>query len=285
MKFSKLSRVFVVCAGVAGFGAVGLSDARAQEMTQEMTYEEYEMKLVGLEKRTSDTKAALAECNQKSDQLSQAITDTEAQTAAVQEEIYRLVESDAQGVQDYLNKLDQIASQLMGLMNLSEMELFARRREIEDLEEQLDGLKAMKIAHLPEAREKIQHVEALLEKVKAMLPAKGIDKYTVLRGDSLWKISMSPDVYADPYMWPRIYVENRTLIKNPDLIFPDWVLDLPFGVEMNQHLVLSGQHLSSIADMVYGDASKWHKIYRANKSQILNPNMVFPAQVFNTPAN
>ena len=50
MKFSKLSRVFVVCAGVAGFGAVGLSDARAQEMTQEMTYEEYEMKLVGLEK-------------------------------------------------------------------------------------------------------------------------------------------------------------------------------------------------------------------------------------------
>lgn len=287
MKFSKLFWVFVVCTGVAGFGALGLSDARAQEMTEEreMTYEEYEMKLAGLEKRTSDTKAALAECNQKHDELKQAIADTEAGIVAVQEEIYRLVGSDAQGVQAYLNELDQIATQLMGLMNLSETELFARRREIEDLEAQFDGLKAQKIAHLPEAKEKIQHVEALFEKVKAMLPARGIDKYTVQSGDSLWRIAKSPDVYSDPYMWPRIYVENRTMIKNPDLIYPDWILDVPFGVDMNQHLVLSGQHLSSIAAMVYDDASKWHRIYRANKSQILNPNMVFPAQVLNTPAN
>ena len=35
--------------------------------------------------------------------------------------------------------------------------------------------------------------------------------------------------------------------------------------------------------MVYNDASKWHRIYRANKSQIMKPDLIFPAQVIDVP--
>ena len=67
--------------------------------------------------------------------------------------------------------------------------------------------------------------------------------------------------------------------------YPDWVLNVPFGVDLNQHLVLGGQHLSSIAAKVYNDVTQWHKIYEANKGQILHPNLIFPAQVLDIPAN
>jgi uncharacterized YkwD family protein len=48
------------------------------------------------------------------------------------------------------------------------------------------------------------------------------DKYTVLPGDSLWKISLTYHVG-----WPEIYNSNRGIIKNPALIYPGQVLQIP----------------------------------------------------------
>ncbi|HEY5719432.1 MAG TPA: LysM peptidoglycan-binding domain-containing protein [Gammaproteobacteria bacterium] len=44
--------------------------------------------------------------------------------------------------------------------------------------------------------------------------------YTVVGGDSLWKISGRPQVYANPFQWPLIYKANREQIRDADLIFP-----------------------------------------------------------------
>jgi LysM repeat protein len=42
--------------------------------------------------------------------------------------------------------------------------------------------------------------------------------YTVVRGDSLWKIAQR--FYGRGALWPRIYDANRRLIKNPHWIYP-----------------------------------------------------------------
>ena len=94
-----------------------------------------------------------------------------------------------------------------------------------------------------------------------------------------------PAHYSDPYMWPRIYLENRARIKDPNLIYPNWSLNVPIGADQNQHVVLRGQHLSSIAQTAYKDITKWYRIYKANKSQIRDPNLIFPAQVLEIPEN
>ena len=50
------------------------------------------------------------------------------------------------------------------------------------------------------------------------------------------------------------------------------------------YTVKKGDCLSSIARSVYGDASKWKKIYEANKSVIgNNPNLIFPGQKYTIP--
>jgi nucleoid-associated protein YgaU len=49
--------------------------------------------------------------------------------------------------------------------------------------------------------------------------------YTVKKGDSLSKIAKQ--VYGDASQWRRIYEANKDQIKNPDLIYPDQVFEIP----------------------------------------------------------
>lgn len=44
--------------------------------------------------------------------------------------------------------------------------------------------------------------------------------YTVVTGDSLWRISGRSEVYGNPYQWPLIYKANADKIRDADLIHP-----------------------------------------------------------------
>lgn len=49
--------------------------------------------------------------------------------------------------------------------------------------------------------------------------------YTVVAGDSLSKIAKK--LYGDANQWKRIFEANRDTVKNPDLIRPGQVLNIP----------------------------------------------------------
>ncbi len=50
-------------------------------------------------------------------------------------------------------------------------------------------------------------------------------EYTVVKGDCLWNIAKK--YYNNPFLWVKIYQQNKDKIKNPDLIFPGQVFILP----------------------------------------------------------
>ncbi len=57
-------------------------------------------------------------------------------------------------------------------------------------------------------------------------PAKSAARtYTVAKGDTLSKIAKS--TYGDANKWRKIYEANTDFIKNPDLIRPGQVLNIP----------------------------------------------------------
>ena len=51
-------------------------------------------------------------------------------------------------------------------------------------------------------------------------------KYVVKKGDSLWRIAGK--VYGNPLKWPRIYRANKDKITNPNKIYPNQVLTIPW---------------------------------------------------------
>lgn len=50
------------------------------------------------------------------------------------------------------------------------------------------------------------------------------------------------------------------------------------------YTVKSGDSLSKIAKHVYGDSSKWHQIYEANRDKIKNPDLIQPGWELTIPS-
>ena len=50
--------------------------------------------------------------------------------------------------------------------------------------------------------------------------AAGTSRYSVHKGDSLWRISGKDSVYGDSFKWPLLFKANRPNIDDPDLIYP-----------------------------------------------------------------
>jgi nucleoid-associated protein YgaU len=49
--------------------------------------------------------------------------------------------------------------------------------------------------------------------------------YTIVKGDSLWKIAKK--YYGDGNKYPVLFEANREVIKDPDLIYPGQVIRVP----------------------------------------------------------
>lgn len=103
-------------------------------------------------------------------------------------------------------------------------------------------------------------------------------RYTVVPGDTLSEIAQK--LYGDLNEWPRIFQANQDQIANPNVIQPGQVLRIP---ARGQHTVVAGDSLSGIAQQVYGNASRWRRIFRANRDQISDPDTIFPGQVLCIP--
>ncbi|MCK4957101.1 MAG: LysM peptidoglycan-binding domain-containing protein, partial [Candidatus Cloacimonetes bacterium] len=109
-------------------------------------------------------------------------------------------------------------------------------------------------------------------------------EYTIVKGDWLSKIAGYSFIYNDISKWPIIYRANRDQIKDPNLIHPNQVIKIPRGLPYSWK-VYKGECLWKIASYpeVYGDAVKWPLIYRANKDQIKDPDLIYPNQIFEIP--
>ena len=59
--------------------------------------------------------------------------------------------------------------------------------------------------------------------------------------------------------------------------------DAPAASAGTTYTVKSGDSLSKIAKRIYGDASKWNRIYDANRDKIENPDLIHPGQEFTIP--
>lgn len=112
-------------------------------------------------------------------------------------------------------------------------------------------------------------------------------KYTVILGDSLWKISIK--FYGEGYNWVDISRENELvnpniLIAGQELIIPNVSEKKEIGdvvkpkslvsIEGNNYVIEKGDSLWNISVRAYLDGYKWVEIAKANN--LSNPNLIHP---------
>jgi nucleoid-associated protein YgaU len=265
--------------------ALGLLFVESVSAQDKMTREQYKMEMADLDVREGAAQAEITRLESQIAALKSDIDAVDADAGSVRGNTLSLLGVSEREFKAAEKSLRSMLKQLDGLSALAPEERFHQRGELDDIEARLAIVKKRKLASHPDLAHLIARVDGMLKDLRSGMPRQMSIDYTVVRGDNLWNIAKKDDIYADPYMWPRLYRANREAIKDPDLIYPKQTLAVPFGVSENQYLVTRGDFLSKIAAAVYNDPTKWHKIYQANKEQIVGPNLVFPAQVFDVPSN
>jgi len=264
---------------------VSASENAAAQEEKTMTRDEYVAQMADLTGREGTAKGQIETLDAEIEALKAQLAQLDRDNADLNAQILTAVSATDAQVKAFGKKLDSIAAQLEGLLALAPEVLIQRRGEVNDLAAQVGELKENKISALPEMAAQLADIDKMIAQIKARVAQPVTIDYTVAKGDNLWNISKMERIYADPYMWPRLYRANKEQIQDPDLIYPDQTLAVPFGVAENQHLVTRGDFLFKIAAEVYNDGGKWHKIYEANKQQIVEPHLIFPAQVLELPSN
>ncbi len=126
------------------------------------------------------------------------------------------------------------------------------------------------------------------------------ETYTVVKGDTLWKISEMK--YNSGYNWSDIAEANK--LSNPGKIEVGQKLFIPNvntkivtsntvknselsnvksdnPIHENSYVVQKGDNLWSIAVRAYGDGFKWSEISRENK--LMHPNIIHSGNVLTIP--
>jgi len=264
---------------------VGLVDAAFAADEDKMTRDEYKAKVAEYTQRAAAAQAEIIKLDADIARMNQEIQALDAEIARLDAQALQAAGTTQAAVNTRGRELDALVRQLQGLTALAPEELFHHRGEIADVAEQLEALSGDKTACLPELASRAARINSLLSDLNGRMPRQFSINYEVAKGDHLWGIASKDEIYANPYMWPRLYRANREQINDPDMIYPEQVLTVPFGVAESQYLVTCGDFLSGIAAAVYDDATQWHRIYKANAEQIVEPNMIFPAQVLEIPSN
>jgi len=262
-----------------------LASASFAQQERKITLEEYNALLQKWLDREAAAKQQIAIEDSIIADLKNKYKMTEQEIAQLQQEIYDLLGVYEADVNNYQNEVAALKNQVEALRALTPEVLYQRQSELEAAKQKLAALQNNSMANIPENESRLSNISDNLNNLKVVVPKPKNDTYTVAKGDNLWKISSKPDIYNDPFKWPRIWSANAESIKDPNVIYADQVFTIIRELDKNQRLVTKGDNLKKIAGSseVYNDPFQWTKIYEANKSQIKDPNLIYPEQILILP--
>ena len=200
----------------------------ANKPDQELTKKEATARIIDFQSRVENLQKQL---NNVDEQLKQAKADLDkmnADLANCQQEILTVLGVTQADIDAYRQSLGVLEGKVRQLKSLSNDQLIARQDEVKAAENELNQLRSNKISVLPEFYDKII---ALARDIRGLYREKKISTYTVgtwaENRDCLWNIAGNMEIYADPFLWPKIWQANTDQIKNPDIIHPGQVLTIP----------------------------------------------------------
>jgi nucleoid-associated protein YgaU len=152
-----------------------------------------------------------------------------ADNTKCQDALYAMLGSDRNGYNAYREQLARDEQELAALRQMSPADQAAAKTRVDALEAQIRDLRGNKLVLIPDHKSRVQTLSTnFMEMKRGMVPANSM--YTVgtwrKDRDCLWNIAKKPDIYNDPFAWPKIWRANMDKIHNPDIIQPGMQLTI-----------------------------------------------------------
>ncbi len=224
------SRILLVLLVLCSLGA---TQVFAQ---QEMSKDEWSKQMAEYKAKVADLTATLNTLTTEVTVLQGQSAKADADLAVCEDALYAMLGVTRADVAAFDKELTDMESRVAELQRMSDAELLNHRDEIERMNARLGEMAKSKIALIPRYGNR---VASLQEKVTALMKSLQHEKtYTVgtwsKDRDCLWNIAKKKDIYANAWMWPKIWQGNRDMIKDPDVIKSKMVLKIPEGTTMSK---------------------------------------------------
>ena len=176
----------------------------AQDEPTEMTMEDWQKMMDEYTAKKDQLTIELNNLNTEIDGLKRSNADKDAALTKAENDLYAAVGSSKSGVADYRKSFES-----------TEKMINSKSGNVADARKQFDALKASKVRCLPEFWDRFNAMEKkLLDWEKPVEPPKS-NKYTVVKGDCLYKIAAKKEIYNNGKMWPVLWDANKTVTLDP----------------------------------------------------------------------
>ena len=203
-------------------------DSFAQKPDHELEKEEAIQRIAEFQSQVLRLTESLNSLDADIEKLEEELELTRISLKECNDALYAMLGVTDMDIQDYRQLLGVIEGKIRSMQRLSDDVLADRQDEVNALADELNALRGNKIACLPEFYNKIV---ALAKDIRGLYREKKITTYTVGTWahdrDCLWNIAGKMDIYGDPFLWPKVWQANTDIIRNPDIIYPGWVLQIP----------------------------------------------------------
>lgn len=223
MKISTLTFLFLLAFGTA-LAQPPDPSKRDEDLTKseaDLRIAEWDAKVKALQADAEAVDREIAGMRQQMDQI-------KADTKKCRDEIYAMLGATEADAQRFRERLGRIESRVREIGRMSDNQIGTFLGELKTLEDSLTSMRREKLALLPEFYNKILAIQKEINDIRGRART---NTYTVGTWkedrDCLWNIAGKEQIYNDPFMWPKIWQANTDKIRNPDLIYPGQVLNIP----------------------------------------------------------
>ena len=178
---------------------------------EKMTKDEWQSQMATYTQKVTDLQAQIAKLTTETDALKAQSDKLDADLRACEDALYAMLGVTRADVEAFDKELTDMEGRVAELQRMSDAELLNHRDEVERMNARLGEMAKSKIAMIPRYGARVQ---SLQEKVDGLMKSLQREKtYTVgtwsRDRDCLWNIAKKKDIYANAWMWPKIWQGNR----------------------------------------------------------------------------
>lgn len=203
---------------------------------EEMTREEWQAQMTSYKQQQVELEAEIGRLDVEIGGLKEQSSKLDADITACEDALYAMLGVSRADVTAFDKELNQIENRISELQRMSDAELVNYKDEMLKMDARLKEMAKSNICLIPRYGDRVKSAQ---NKLAALMSSIQKEKtYTVgtwsRDRDCLWNIAKKKDIYANPWLWPKIWQGNRDLIRDPDIIKPKWVLKIPEGKELSK---------------------------------------------------